>query len=61
MGELKLFISHSSRLDEIEPSNDPAENPNLKLLLDVIALIKQEYGDTIEILVDKDEHGLPAG
>lgn len=59
---LKLFISHSSRLDEDdEDSNDPQKNPNLKLLLDVIDDIKQTYGDTIEILVDKDKEGLPAG
>lgn len=61
MDALKLFISHSSRLDEIESSDNPAENPNLELLLDVIKLIKQEYSDSIEVLVDKDEHGLPAG
>lgn len=59
---MKLFISHSSRLDdESVDSNDPEKNPNLKLLLEVIADIKQEYGESIEILVDKDEHGLPAG
>jgi len=57
----KLFISHSSRLDDPEISNDPDQNPNLKLLLDVIYDIKNEYGDAIEILVDKDEKGLPAG
>jgi hypothetical protein len=62
MGALKLFISHSSRLDdESVDSNDPEKNPNLKLLLEVIAAIKQEYGNSIDILVDKDEHGLPAG
>lgn len=61
MGALKLFISHSSRLDESDDSNDPAKNRNLKLLLEVIAAIKQEYGNSIDILVDKDEHGLPAG
>ena len=62
MGALKLFISHSSRLDdESVDSNDPEKNPNLKLLLEVIEDIKKEYGESIEILVDKDEHGLPAG
>lgn len=61
MGAFKLFISHSSRLDEQENSDDPEKNPNLKLLLDVIEGIKQEYGETIEILVDKDAQALPAG
>jgi len=61
MTVFKLFISHSSRLDDPEISNDPDQNPNLKLLLDVIYDIKNEYGDAIEILVDKDEKGLPAG
>jgi hypothetical protein len=61
MTVFKLFISHSSRLDDPEISNDPDQNPNLKLLLDVIHDIKNEYGDAIEILVDKDEKGLPAG
>jgi hypothetical protein len=61
MTALKLFISHSSRLDALENSNAPEQNPNLKLLLDVINDIKFEYGDYIEVLVDKDEQGLPAG
>lgn len=61
MTAFKLFISHSSRLDDPEISNDPDQNPNLKLLLDVIQDIKKEYGDAIEILVDKDEKKLPAG
>lgn len=61
MSALKLFISHSSRLDDHEGSNDPEENPNLKLLIDVINDIKQEYGNCVEVLVDKDENGLPAG
>jgi hypothetical protein len=61
MTAFKLFISHSSRLDEAEGSNDPEQNPNLKLLRDVIQDIKNEYGETIEILVDKDEKGLPVG
>jgi len=61
MGALKLFISHSSRLDHPEISNDPAQNPNLKLLLEVIAAINQEYGSKVEILVDKDLQGLPVG
>jgi len=57
----KLFISHSSRLDESEGINDPEKNKNLELLLDVIKDIKQEYGDAIEVLVDKDQHGFPVG
>ena len=61
MTTFKLFISHSSRLDDPVASDDPEKNPNLKLLLDVIKDIKQEYGDAIDILVDKDELGLPAG
>lgn len=60
MSALKLFISHSSRLDEPEIDNDPENNPNLKLLLEVIQAVKQEYGDTIDILVDKDAEKLPA-
>ena len=62
MTAFKLFISHSSRLDEeSEDSNNPDKNPNLKLLLDVIKDIKQEYGDAIEVLVDKDKQAIPAG
>jgi len=62
MTAFKLFISHSSRLDEESAdSNDPDKNSNLKLLLDIIKDIKQEYGDAIEVLVDKDKQGIPAG
>jgi hypothetical protein len=61
MGPLKLFISHSSRLDDPKISDDQVQNPNLKLLLEVIAAIKQEYGNKVEILVDKDPQGLPVG
>lgn len=62
MTAFKLFISHSSRLDEeSEDSNNPDKNPNLKLLLDVIKDIKLEYGDAVDVLVDKDKQGIPAG
>jgi len=61
MTALKLFISHSSRLDESEHSDDPEKNINLELLLEVIKDIKQEYGECIDVLVDKDEHGLLVG
>jgi len=62
MVALKLFISHSSRLDdESVDSSDPEKNSNLKLLLEVIEDIKLEYGESIDILVDKDEYKLPPG
>lgn len=61
MGPLKLFISHSSRLDDPKISDNQVQNPNLMLLLEIIAAIKQEYGNTVEIQVDIDPQGLPVG
>lgn len=60
MPALKLFVSHSSRLDDVN-SELPADH-NFKLLEETCALLKQEYGNKIEILVDQDnEHGLYPG
>ena len=53
MPALKLFVSHSSRLDDVEhkyTSNDR----NWKLLADTCEAIKKHYGNRVEVLVDKD-------
>lgn len=53
MPALKLFISHSSRLDDVEHKYT-REDRNWCLLEDTCAAIWQKYGDRVEVLVDKD-------
>ncbi len=53
MAKLKLFISHSSRLDDV-PNKWTSEDHNWKLLEETCAAIKNKYGDRIQVLVDKD-------
>ncbi len=60
MGRLKLFVSHSSRLDDMDQEHLSRDH-NWKLLADTCALLRQEYGKSIEILVDQDPHGLYPG
>ncbi|NOY71937.1 MAG: hypothetical protein GXP14_06110 [Gammaproteobacteria bacterium] len=57
MGKLKLFVSHSSRLDDVE-QDQFGEDHNWKLLSATCEKLKQCYGDRIELLVDQDEQGL---
>jgi hypothetical protein len=61
MTAFKLFISHSSKLDDLNISNHSAKNSNLELLFDVIKGVEAEYDEVIQILVDKDDLGLPVG
>jgi hypothetical protein len=58
MPALKLFVSHSSRLDDV-PHRHTDNDANWRLLREVCDELKARYGDTIRILVDKD--GLIAG
>lgn len=58
MPALKLFVSHSSHFDDVEDSSLPTDH-NLVLLKETCRLLRQEYGDKIEILVDKE--GLEPG
>ncbi len=60
MGRLKLFISHSSRLDDMDQERLDQDH-NWRLLEETCKLLRQEYGDSIEILVDQDAHGLYPG
>ena len=53
MGKLKLFISHSSRLDDV-PHKYTSADHNWKLLEDTCSAIKAKYGDRIDVLVDRD-------
>lgn len=58
--KLKLFISHSSRLDDM--NSDLPVNHNWQLLEETCRLLKVSYRDDIEILVDQDsEEGLYPG
>ena len=57
MGKLKLFISHSSRLDDVDSQGLPKDF-NWTLLEETCNGLKHLYGDRIEILVDQDEQGL---
>ena len=53
MSALKLFISHSSRLDDIE-HNFNCDDHNWDLLKKTCRAIGDYYEDRVEILVDKD-------
>ena len=53
MGKLKLFISHSSRLDDV-PNKWTSLDRNWKLLEDTCAAIRNKYGDRVDVLVDRD-------
>jgi hypothetical protein len=53
MPALKLFISHSSRLDDGDASGLPLQH-NWILLKATCDKLKEHYGDRIEILVDLD-------
>lgn len=57
MSSLKLFVSHSSRLDDVAQDQFD-EDHNWNLLSGTCEKLKQVYGDRIEILVDQDERGL---
>jgi hypothetical protein len=50
---MKLFVSHSSRLDDV-PHKWTSADRNWRLLDDTCKAIKAHYGHRIEILVDKD-------
>jgi len=52
MSKLKLFISHSSRLDDIEHPHDDDQR-NWELLQETRTAIKNRYGHRVEVLVDK--------
>ncbi len=58
MAALKLFISHSSRLDDVDHGLT-SDNHNWELLKDTCTALKDEYGDNVEVLVDFD--GLTPG
>jgi len=53
MPALKLFISHSSRLDDV-PDRYTDKDVNWRLLQEVVDGLKARYGESIHILVDKD-------
>jgi hypothetical protein len=53
MPALKLFISHSSRLDDM-PDRYTDKDANWRLLQQVVNGLKARYGEAISILVDKD-------
>ncbi len=53
MSKLKLFISHSSRLDDIDHDH-PVDDHNWQLLCDTCKAIRDHYGDRVEVLVDQD-------
>ncbi len=57
MSTLKLFISHSSRFDDVA-QNQLEPDHNWKLLEATCKELKDVYKDRIEILVDQDKHGL---
>lgn len=60
MSKLKLFVSHSSRLDDVDGHGLPLQH-NWELLQQTCKAIRAAYGDSIEILVDQDEKGLYPG
>lgn len=51
MASLKLFISHSSNLDEIDAQGCPL-GKNWELLRETCKAIRDHYGNRVEILVD---------
>ncbi len=53
MSKLKLFISHSSRLDDIDHDH-PDDDYNWRLLRNTCKAIRDYYGDRVEVLVDQD-------
>jgi len=53
MPALKLFVSHSSRLDDVEHKYTDRDR-NWKLLKATCKAIKNKYGDKVDILVDHD-------
>lgn len=53
MPPLKLFISHSSRLDDVAHRYTD-QDANWRLLGEVVDGLKARYGDAIRILVDRD-------
>ena len=53
MSTLKLFVSHSSRLDDIDHQHADDDH-NWQLLANTCEKIRQHYGNRVEILVDKD-------
>jgi hypothetical protein len=53
MSALKLFISHSSRLDDVEHKYSSRDR-NWRLLEGTCKAIRQKFGDRVEVLVDKD-------
>lgn len=57
MGKLKLFVSHSSRLDDVD-QDQLDQDHNWILLSETCEKLKQCYSNRIEILVDQDVQGL---
>lgn len=53
MAPLKLFISHSSRLDDV-PHRYTDQDANWQLLREVCDGLKARFGDAVRILVDRD-------
>ena len=53
MPALKLFVSHSSRLDDV-PHRYTRDDRNWRLLEDTCRAIRQKYGKRVEVLVDQD-------
>jgi len=53
MTALKLFVSHSSRLDDV-PHRYTDDDANWRLLGEVCDKLKARYGTAIQILVDRD-------
>ncbi len=53
MPALKLFVSHSSRLDDVAHKYT-RDDHNWRLLEDTCRAIRQKYGGRVEVLVDKD-------
>ncbi len=53
MGKLKLFISHSSRLDDQSVASDAEITANWTLLEEVCDGLRKAYPDQVEILVDR--------
>jgi len=53
MSALKLFLSHSSRLDDVKHKYTD-NDANWRLLRETCDCLKARYGDQIRILVDKD-------
>ena len=52
MSKLKLFVSHSSRLDDVDDHGLPLQH-NWQLLADTCNAIRARYDERVEVLVDK--------